>query len=153
MSAFLEERQRRKSEAGTIIQIKGGAGAGKSTALAHLAAVLPLADTLAFLDGESPEIAVCRKLRKETVILALGDEDMDEVDASFTLAPWTEDDLLEYLLAAHPRECGATDSPGWGRRSTAREPGVVAECAGGDGAGTDAAGGAGGTGTSAGANV
>jgi uncharacterized protein YjbI with pentapeptide repeats/energy-coupling factor transporter ATP-binding protein EcfA2 len=105
--AFLEERQRKGSEAGTIIQIAGDAGAGKSTALAHLAAVLPGATGMAFLDDEPPEVAICRKLRKETVILASGDEDTDEVDASFELAPWTTDDLLEYLLAAHPRECGA----------------------------------------------
>lgn len=105
--AFLEERQRALADAGTIIQIEGGAGAGKSTALAHLAAVLPGAAGMAFLDGESPEIAICRKLRRETVILVSGDEDSGDVDASFELAPWTADDLLEYLLAAHPRECGA----------------------------------------------
>ena len=104
--AFLEERQREGSEAGTIIRIEGGAGAGKSTALAHLAAVLPGVAGMAFLDGESPEIAICRKLRRETVILVSSDEDLAEVDVSFELAPWTADDLLEYLLATHPRECG-----------------------------------------------
>lgn len=104
--AFLEE-QRDEGNAGTIIRIEGGAGAGKSTALAHLAAVLPGAAGMAFLDGDSPEIAICRKLRRETVILVSGDEDSGEVDASFELVPWTTDDLLEYLLAAHPRECGA----------------------------------------------
>jgi uncharacterized protein YjbI with pentapeptide repeats len=105
--AFLEERQQEGSEAGTIIQIGGGAGAGKSTALAHLAAVLPEAEGMAFLDNESPESAICRKLRGETVIMAFEDEVRSEADACFELAPWTQDDLLEYLLAAHPRECGA----------------------------------------------
>ena len=107
VSAFLAERQREESGTGTIIQIGGGAGAGKSTALAHLAAVLPFAEKLTFVDGGSLEQAFSRKLLKQTAILALGDEASHEADVFFELAPWTEDDLLEYLLAAHPRECGA----------------------------------------------
>lgn len=105
--AFLEERQPEGSGTGTIIQIGGGAGAGKSTALAHLAAVLPFTETLTFADGGSLEQAFGQKLLKQTVILALGDNAIHEADAFFELAPWTEDDLLEYLLAVHPRECGA----------------------------------------------
>ena len=105
VSAFLE-RQRAGDDTGTIIQIGGGAGAGKSTALAHLAKVLPGAEGMTFLDGGSLEQAVCRKFRKETVILAVGGKDFPESDAFYKLAPWAEDDLLEYLLAAHPHECG-----------------------------------------------
>jgi uncharacterized protein YjbI with pentapeptide repeats len=103
---FLEERRGTAGDSGTIIQIRGEAGAGKSTAVAHLAAVLPGAEGMAFLDDEASEIALCRKLRRETVIMALGEEALDEADACFELAPWTGDDVLEYLLAAHPRECG-----------------------------------------------
>lgn len=107
VSAFLEERQRDGSGTGAIIQIGGGTGAGKSTALAHLAVVLPLAEMMTFVDGGSLEQAFGQKRLKQTVILALGGNKLPEADAFFQLAPWTEDDLLEYLLAAHPRECGA----------------------------------------------
>lgn len=110
VSAFLDElrneRRRGDGDTGTIIQIGGEAGAGKSTALAHLAAVLPGAAEMVFLDDESADIAFSHKLRRETVFLALGDEVLDEADAFFELAPWTGDDLLEYLMAAHRPECG-----------------------------------------------
>lgn len=104
---FLEERQQERRESGLVIQIRGGEGAGKSAALAHLAAVLPRAEELVFLDDEPFDAALAHKLQKQTVFLTYGDEEVSEVDAAFSLASWTSDDLLEYLLATHPRECGA----------------------------------------------
>jgi uncharacterized protein YjbI with pentapeptide repeats len=90
-----------------VIVLRGGPGSGKTTALRHLAAVLPLqapvrlvddvgADgTLGSLDGCG--FLLCAAGSSLQQPLAGADE--------FELAPWDRDALIEYLLAAHERHC------------------------------------------------
>src|SRR3954471_6782694 len=99
VSEFLADRQAQLGTiAGTVIQIAGGPGAGKSTALAHLAEVLPQSSLLLFLDDASPEAVLLKKLQHQSVIFCYREQTHD-ADIMFELAPWTQDDLLELLLA------------------------------------------------------
>jgi uncharacterized protein YjbI with pentapeptide repeats len=86
------------------LMIVGGDGAGKTTALAHLAAVLPNADDIVLLD--QPELAVAVEAARHALVLftscdAPAAPDLHRVQ----LAPWSRDDLIEYLLAVHPTQC------------------------------------------------
>lgn len=84
-----------------LIEIAGGPGAGKTTALRHLAATLPAAADAVFLDDPEPaEIAVFAQQR----VVFTGRESVP-ADVTLQLAPWSEDDLIEWLLAAAPQRC------------------------------------------------
>lgn len=103
VSSLLETRLPGKAADSYVIQITGGPGSGKSTALAHLAAVLPQSPEVLFLDDTIPSrSSLCRY-----VIVAYRASDSVGADAVLELAPWGEDDLIEYLLAVHPRNCGS----------------------------------------------
>ena len=106
VAEFLEQRQAERRLVGTIIQIAGGPGSGKSTALSHLAAVLSQASILDFRDDTSPDVVVVsRKPCQASIVAYRGQKQHGDRETIFSLAPWTRDDLLEYLLAAHPQEC------------------------------------------------
>jgi uncharacterized protein YjbI with pentapeptide repeats len=81
-----------------LIHLDGPAGAGKTTALRHLAAtVLPHFPVL-FLDDPDPTEASLRgqqTLVVYTRVVPLSD------GVSRKIAPWDDDDLIEYLLARH----------------------------------------------------
>jgi uncharacterized protein YjbI with pentapeptide repeats len=83
------------------INLYGPAGSGKTTALAHLAALFPkqliLLDDVPWtkamaLDRTHP-IIVTSKLRCAEAVVA------------FELQSWTDDDFIEYLLARHREKC------------------------------------------------
>lgn len=89
---------------GGAVEIVGGPGAGKTTALEHLAATEGAAEGVAFLDEPDPahllaaadQGLVVFTSRKPSAWLAR---------RSFLLASWSDDDLIEYLLAMHPGQC------------------------------------------------
>jgi uncharacterized protein YjbI with pentapeptide repeats/energy-coupling factor transporter ATP-binding protein EcfA2 len=88
-----------------IIEIVGGHGSGKTTALAHLAAVAPADLKVVFLDDVSSAsvYAACC-----AAVVFTARESLCFQDAlSYRLAPWDNDDLLEYLLTMHPQQCGS----------------------------------------------
>jgi uncharacterized protein YjbI with pentapeptide repeats len=88
------------------LQILGGPGSGKTTALAHLAEIyqgLPrvtLFDEGEWLKAPSPGFVIF-------VGEASAHAAAQNAAQKLTLAPWSRDELIEYLLAAHPRECAA----------------------------------------------
>jgi uncharacterized protein YjbI with pentapeptide repeats len=86
------------------IQIAGGPGAGKSTALKHLAAVLPADDLPKLVDDPTEEEALVW-VRMGPTIFASRKLVNDASITVVSLAAWTNDDLVEYLLAAHPDRC------------------------------------------------
>src|ERR1043165_3860719 len=98
----------------TPIQLVGGPGAGKTTALRHARAVLvDLAPAFSctdcvFLDEPGPQEDIFRYTQKFLVILAVREPSRVRYDGWLTLhlAPWDEDDLLAYLLARHKANCG-----------------------------------------------
>ncbi len=80
----------------------GGRGLGKTTALAHLAATFADDVRLRLVDGvhagtPGAELVTVRACRSR------GPDEW----LRFDLLPWTDDEVLEYLLAMHPDRVGA----------------------------------------------
>lgn len=100
-----------EAQATGAVAVTGGPGAGKTTALAHLAAVLPAAASVVYLDRPAPDevlehigsrLVVYASTRPfEAAVLAIPHR------AIFELVPWDKDDLIEYLLAVHPDRCAS----------------------------------------------
>jgi uncharacterized protein YjbI with pentapeptide repeats/energy-coupling factor transporter ATP-binding protein EcfA2 len=91
-----------------MIEIRGGDGSGKTTALEHLAATLIGQEGIAFLDEpEAGEIDAALARGCDTVIYTSHGRCWPAPDTDYALAGWTDDDLIEYLLAAHPSQCAS----------------------------------------------
>ena len=87
-----------------VIHLDGGPGSGKTTALRHLAAVLPRDARVLLFDGEGPN--KLRDLGREHVIVITAQRPVGNLRlADVRLAEWCADDVIEYLLAAHPQQC------------------------------------------------
>ncbi len=86
-----------------LVQIVGGPGSGKSTALRHLAATLPpwMHERVQLLDDS--DLAVDDTGHSLIITTALEVPQSNRV-AVYPLARWNQDDVIEYLLAGH-REC------------------------------------------------
>jgi uncharacterized protein YjbI with pentapeptide repeats len=97
----LQECERSPAE---VIEIVGGPGSGKSTALAHLAAVAPPGCNVLFLDAPSPA-SVSEASKKASVVFASPHSLSAPGAVSYRLQPWGDDEVLEYLLAMHPAHC------------------------------------------------
>lgn len=86
------------------ICVVGASGAGKTTALAHLAAVLPATASVTLLDEPTAEdVAAAVGLLIYTTI-ALPPRDAARCCG---LAAWSDDDIVEYLLVRHGDRCGS----------------------------------------------
>jgi uncharacterized protein YjbI with pentapeptide repeats len=79
----------------------GAAGAGKTTALQHLAAIFSSAD-LTLLDEPTPQKVFAYS---HWLALTAVRADSSRNAPIFRLAPWSEDECIEYLLAAHKDRC------------------------------------------------
>ncbi len=84
-----------------IVWLTGGPGSGKTTALAHLAAVLPDSKGLSLHDGSSIAIEP-RKL-----VIGCGDAGTAPKFSLlvYQLSDWGDDEIIEYLLATTPSQC------------------------------------------------
>jgi uncharacterized protein YjbI with pentapeptide repeats len=102
----LEEEVRALLEARArgLIQITGPSGSGKTTALRHLAAVL-LPGAATFID-DFPSTTV-KSLSSGLVIYATREARPKPYLAVYRMAPWGEDEWIEYLLAVHRERCGS----------------------------------------------
>jgi uncharacterized protein YjbI with pentapeptide repeats len=89
------------------LRIVGGAGSGKSTALAHLAAVFASQPNLCILDDGERHKVPYDTIRDPFMILSGPEATPSPVTRILSLAPWGRDELIEYLLAAHPKSCAA----------------------------------------------
>ena len=83
------------------VRLSGPAGSGKTTALAHLAAMMQgdwpvaiydLPDELSFNSARQAQLVIYTSSAPKEFCLA----------ATLQMSPWTEEDLAEYLLATHP---------------------------------------------------
>jgi len=83
------------------IEIVGGPGSGKTTALAHLAS-LPVAERCVFHDDARKNKVPSVPHGKALMISSRFPNRNDSV----RLAKWTDDDVIEYLLATAPERCG-----------------------------------------------
>jgi len=90
--------------AGGAVEIVGGPGAGKTTALAHLAAMEAAARGVSFLDDPGAS-DVQAAAGHDLVVFTSSKPRSELAERSFPLASWSDDELIEYLLAMHPGEC------------------------------------------------
>ena len=93
------------AEANGIIALLGGTGSGRTAALRHLACMIPEDCRVHLFDNEkSPAV-----LKKPGLVIYTGDRQITELRhiAAFRLAPWSNDDLIEYLLAKHREQCAS----------------------------------------------
>jgi uncharacterized protein YjbI with pentapeptide repeats len=97
VQALLEQRSQ------VLVALGGEPGGGKSTALAHLAAVFPQVSRLRLIDvGEG---RVDLEYHPDDVIIFVGKSlPIGLPDKRLLLAPWQRDELIEYLLARHPQQ-------------------------------------------------
>ncbi len=89
-----------------LVPILGEAGAGKTTALQHLAAVLPPEARVQLQDEcDLAEMSISQADR--LVIYAAQRAQAETQQAAYWLAPWGDDDAIEYLLAVHKERCAS----------------------------------------------
>jgi uncharacterized protein YjbI with pentapeptide repeats len=88
------------------IQLLGPPGSGKTTALQHLAAVLPPEAGVVLLDdptgGEVLEYGAER-----LVVFAAASPQPGPHLATLQMAPWGDDERIEYLMAVHKDRCAS----------------------------------------------
>ncbi len=85
-----------------IVAVIGFAGAGKTTALQHLAAVFSETPHLVLMDADQAAEADFSALHSNRlVIYAAVTPRPFHHRKEFALAPWTKDDVIEYILARH----------------------------------------------------
>lgn len=112
-----EEVQRLLDQGGCgCVILHGAPGSGKTTALQHLASIFPGDERLQLLD--EPEhvaasvLLIATVSSKSAFVLAQHLEFLKAIGlspilAQYQLAPWSRDDLIEYLLAAHRPLCAS----------------------------------------------
>jgi uncharacterized protein YjbI with pentapeptide repeats len=88
-----------------VIAILGGSGSSRTTALRHLACLIPEELKVRLIDND----IVLGEQKNPGLVIYTAPSRMDEVRhiATFLLAPWTHDDLIEYLLAKHKDQCAS----------------------------------------------
>jgi len=91
------------------VLIVGPAGSGKTTALRHLAAVIPLETDLVLLD-EPDAVAIAKAPAGVLQVIAAPGPSSWLAECSYQLAPWGRDEWIEYLLQVHPRRCASVVS-------------------------------------------
>jgi len=108
-----------ENEIGALIQagqywsvaILGGPGSGKTTALRHLAACLPpwtQAHVRLLDEPEDHALVVAVTAGDNRLIISTGKQSFPARRVvSYHLASWGQDDLIEYLLAAHRDACSS----------------------------------------------
>jgi uncharacterized protein YjbI with pentapeptide repeats len=101
------------------VRIAGGPGSGKTVALRHLRAVLPAELRVMVLDDPDPEV-LARGAACGLVVHAAAASSSTKCLATFAMAPWGEDEQIEYLVAVAREQCGsvmtrlkATADRGW----------------------------------------
>ncbi len=117
---LLEDEVRRLLERGTrgVVALLGPAGSGKTTALRHLAAVLPPDAPVTLRDASDPARWAPDAGRLVVYAPACLPHNLTDLGAfapgpgalrliAYGLAPWGRDDLIEYLLSAHRPRCAA----------------------------------------------
>lgn len=86
------------------VEVLGGAGSGRSTALAYIASC-DFARRLVLLDDAHPKSVT--KAAANRVVVYTSCQPFGIAEASYRLAWWDMDNLIEYLLARWPDRCAS----------------------------------------------
>lgn len=89
-----------------VVCIQGAPGSGKSSALRSLAAQLPKGSIVELLD-EPDRGRIAELSDRMLVVYAATDPLPLHHKAVYLLAPWGQDEALEYVLGAHPSRCAS----------------------------------------------
>ena len=84
------------------VRVSGPDGSGKSTALTHLARLMPPHLQVTFLDGPDPPALAEASARG---LVVFSDSSAPKLLSDLKLAPWGEDEWIEYLLAGDRSLC------------------------------------------------
>jgi uncharacterized protein YjbI with pentapeptide repeats len=87
------------------VHVSGPDGSGKTTALTHLARLVPPHLQVSFLDGAHP-LALTEASARGRVVFA-STHGAPKLLADLRLAPWGEDEWIEYLLAGERNLCAS----------------------------------------------
>lgn len=93
-----------------VVWIVGEPGSGRSTALAHLKAVISEQPSLQFVDDSNKTSQDDpSRIDPSQLTFYAGPLPVEAVRplVQLELAPWGRDELMEYLLATHPEQCGS----------------------------------------------
>lgn len=94
-----------QSKARGVVSVFGPAGSGKTCALQHLAAALGPREDLCFADNRYP--AWVDAAAEKALVLFTSREKRPESVHAFEMSPWTQDEIIEYLLAVHREQCSS----------------------------------------------
>ncbi len=90
-----------------VIRIFGSAGAGKSTALIQLAALLPPHLRVSLLDEPSASAILAESSNRWLIYTSTSPAVTKGLSTYLRLAPWGEDEWIEYLLACDRGMCAS----------------------------------------------
>ncbi len=83
-----------------LVCLDGGPGSGKTTALGHLAAVLPASANVILQDDDQWQSAVPDRL-----VVQCDRTAPKNAFVTYQMAPWTDDEVIEWLLALSRDSC------------------------------------------------
>jgi uncharacterized protein YjbI with pentapeptide repeats/energy-coupling factor transporter ATP-binding protein EcfA2 len=96
-----------KHRAMGVVNVFGPRGSGKTSALQHLAAVLPPDSGVLLIDECGTAKSMTRGVGRSLIIAASRDRWQGTHLAAFEMARWTDDDLIEYLLTRRKDRCAS----------------------------------------------
>ncbi|MBI3856615.1 MAG: pentapeptide repeat-containing protein [Planctomycetes bacterium] len=88
-----------------VICIQGEPGSGKTSALRSLAAAIPKGSIVELLD--EPHLPRIAELSDRMLVVYAATQRLAADHRVYSLAPWAEDEALEYVLAAHKERCAS----------------------------------------------
>jgi uncharacterized protein YjbI with pentapeptide repeats len=92
---------------GDKLRLVGPAGSGKTTALEHLAHVFSGKSLYLLDDPPTEHLCLLKPGQHHCAVQASADLAAVPGTMAYRLAPWREDEWIEYLLAVHREHCGS----------------------------------------------